>query len=108
LGTAVAYAVTASLVAYLHYFGLYLVAWQALGTGLFRPWRDWRVARVVVTAYGLFIVLYVPWLPSLVAQFLNPVWPTAGPSRPVAAHTGEAAGRTRRPPGREPPPESRR
>jgi mannosyltransferase len=81
-GTAGAYAITAAVTAYLHYFGLYLVSWQALGTVLFRPWRNRRMAIVVVMAYGLVVLLYAPWIPSLIAQFQKPRWPTDWITRP--------------------------
>ena len=56
------------LTAYLHYFGLYLIAWQALG-GVARLGPR-RLGRLL-PAYGLCAGLYLPWVGPMVRQLLH-------------------------------------
>lgn len=61
------YVVTAIGAAYLHYFGLYLIALQALASGLFFL----RRGRMLLKAILLYIPIglaYLPWLPAMLFQ----------------------------------------
>jgi len=68
VGAQVGYVVTAIVTAYLHYFGLMLVAMQLGGLGLLCL-RDRRAfIRAVVLSVAV-VAAYLPWLPYLLEEF---------------------------------------
>jgi hypothetical protein len=76
LAALVAYALCAAGMAYLHYFGLYLLLWQALGAGLFWLTRPgWNSARVGLLLYCGIALSYAPWM-GILWQHLTqgPIW----------------------------------
>lgn len=62
-----AYVALAALTAYLHYFGLYLIVWQAVGSVL---WLGFRRFRTLLPFYGVWALLYAPWMGALRRQLL--------------------------------------
>jgi mannosyltransferase len=61
------YAIVALVQAYLHYYGLYVIALQALG-GLLVAWVTRRGLKRMAIAYGLFAAGYAPWVPAMLRQ----------------------------------------
>jgi len=59
------YIVAATVCAYLHYFGLYLVGLQGLAAGAILV-RKPQVLLKVTIIYLLLALLYLPWLPMMV------------------------------------------
>lgn len=82
LALLIAYALTALAMAYLHYFGLYLLLWQGLGAGLMLVAHSLvnkhseRTAWLTFSLLYLAIVLgYAPWGPTLWQHFTQgPIW----------------------------------
>lgn len=75
-GRLAAVTVVTALLAYTHYWALYLLAAVAVGLAIRRHWR-------VLAAMAASVVLYLPWLPSMTFQLVHtgtPWGPPAGPS----------------------------
>jgi 4-amino-4-deoxy-L-arabinose transferase-like glycosyltransferase len=67
---ALAYIITAILTSYLHYYGVYFIALQGLLAMLVLLRR--RGALVYLFAiYSLILLAYVPWIPTMISQFLG-------------------------------------
>lgn len=66
----VAYAISAILLAYMHYFGLLMVGLQgaAMLIALLRRRQGWLKFFVV---YGMVALVYLPWLPGFLWQMQN-------------------------------------
>jgi hypothetical protein len=65
--------VVTALLAYTHYWALYLLATVAVGLAIRRQWR-------VLAAMGAAVVLYLPWAPSMVFQLTHTGTPWAPPA----------------------------
>jgi len=65
--TMVSYLVAATVCAYLHYFGTYLVVLQGLAAGAILVKKRRALAKVTMI-YLLLVLLYLPWLPAMREQ----------------------------------------
>ena len=77
LWEAVGYVLSAVVFCYLHYFGLFLVALQAMALLLLAP----RAALRVLLLYAPVALVYLPWIPTMLNQSGQGFWlwpPTYG------------------------------
>ncbi|HUV36391.1 MAG TPA: glycosyltransferase family 39 protein [Patescibacteria group bacterium] len=73
-GPLIAYAVTAAVCAYTHYFGTYLIALQGIFTFILFI-RKRRVLLGAVYVYLAIAVVYLPWLPIMREHLARgPIW----------------------------------
>lgn len=70
LWEAVGYCLSAIVLCYLHYFGLFLVAFQAVALLLFAP----RSVLRVILLYAPVGLAYLPWLPAMLNQTGMDFW----------------------------------
>ncbi len=64
---ALAYVITAVIAAYSHYYGVYFIVLQGLLAALILRKRGQAILSLFAI-YGLILLAYVPWLPSMVSQ----------------------------------------
>ncbi|TCJ16765.1 phospholipid carrier-dependent glycosyltransferase [Rubrobacter taiwanensis] len=85
-GAAAGYALSAAVAAYLHYFGLYLVAMQGIWMLLLFAFRGRALLRVFAL-YGSVVLLYLPWARQTAERLLF------GSNQPIAWLDRPDAGR---------------
>lgn len=63
-----AYIFTGIFASYLHYYGLFFIGLQGIGIVFFAP-RKRQTFFYIFAVYTVILLVYLPWIPTMVAQF---------------------------------------